>query len=216
MLTKFAVLVSGSGSNLQALIDEVHKKGLGEIVLVLSDKEQAYGLVRAEKADIPAFYVDPKEFENREDYNLTLLRMVMEARADFVVLAGYLKILTEQWIKLFPNRILNIHPSLLPKHGGKGCYGLKVHEAVLAAGDTKTGATVHFVDEGTDTGPILMQESLQVQKEDTPESLQKRVLEIEHRILVRSVLTLCRDLKPQAQNEDDDIVAMSDILRNIQ
>ena len=215
MRTRFAVLISGNGSNLQALIDEVHAKGIAEIVLVLSDRADAYGLIRAEKAGIPAFFVDPKEYPNRQEYHLALLRMVLEAKADFVVLAGYLRILTKPWIDIFPNRILNIHPSLLPRHSGKGYYGLKVHEAVLAAGDTESGATVHFVDEGTDTGPVLYQERVKVAADETPESLQQKVLAVEHRLLVKAAAELAEKLRPAEEKEEDEIVAMSDILRNI-
>ena len=215
MLTRFAVLISGNGSNLQALIDEVHAKEIAEIVLVLSDRADAYGLIRAEKAGIPAFFVDPKEYPNRQEYHLALLRMVLEAKADFVVLAGYLRILTKPWIDIFPNRILNIHPSLLPRHCGKGYYGLKVHEAVLAAGDTESGATVHFVDEGTDTGPVLYQERVKVAADETPESLQQKVLAVEHRLLVKAAAELAEKLRPAEEKEEDEIVAMSDILRNI-
>lgn len=215
MLTRFAVLISGNGSNLQALIDEVHAKEIAEIVLVLSDRADAYGLIRAEKAGIPAFFVDPKEYPDRQEYHLALLRMVLEAKADFVVLAGYLRILTKPWIDIFPNRILNIHPSLLPRHCGKGYYGLKVHEAVLAAGDTESGATVHFVDEGTDTGPVLYQERVKVAAEETPESLQQKVLAVEHRLLVKAAAELAEKLRPTEEKEEDEIVAMSDILRNI-
>lgn len=216
MLTKIAVLISGNGSNLQALIDEVHKKEIAEIVLVLSDKEDAYGLKRADRADIPAFYVEPEEYENQEEYHLALLRMVVEAKADFVVLAGYLKILTKPWIDYFQNRIINIHPSLLPLHSGKGFYGRRVHEAVLKSGDKETGATVHYVDEGTDTGKIMLQEAIPVLAEDTVDSLQKRVLEVEHRILVKAVKELAEQLKPLHDAQDDEIIAMSDILRDIQ
>lgn len=215
MLTRFAVLISGNGSNLQALIDEVHAKEIAEIVLVLSDRADAYGLIRAEKAGIPAFFVDPKEYPNRQEYHLALLRMVLEAKADFVVLAGYLRILTKPWIDIFPNRILNIHPSLLPRHCGKGYYGLKVHEAVLAAGDTESGATVHFVDEGTDTGPVLYQERVKVAADETPESLQQKVLAVEHRLIVKAAAELAEKLRPAEEKEEDEIVAMSDILRNI-
>ena len=215
MLTRFAVLISGNGSNLQALIDEVHAKEIAEIVLVLSDRADAYGLIRAEKAGIPAFFVDPKEYPDRQEYHLALLRMVLEAKADFVVLAGYLRILTKPWIDIFPNRILNIHPSLLPRHCGKGYYGLKVHEAVLAAGDTESGATVHFVDEGTDTGPVLYQERVKVAADETPESLQQKVLAVEHRLLVKAAAELAEKLRPAEEQEEDEIVAMSDILRNI-
>lgn len=215
MLTRFAVLISGNGSNLQALIDEVHAKEIAEIVLVLSDRADAYGLIRAEKAGIPAFFVDPKEYPDRQEYHLALLRMVLEAKADFVVLAGYLRILTKPWIDIFPNRILNIHPSLLPRHCGKGYYGLKVHEAVLAAGDAESGATVHFVDEGTDTGPVLYQEPVKVAADETPESLQQKVLAVEHRLLVKAAAELAEKLRPAEEKEEDEIVAMSDILRNI-
>ena len=215
MRTRFAVLISGNGSNLQALIDEVHAKEIAEIVLVLSDRVDAYGLIRAEKAGIPAFFVDPKEYPDRQEYHLALLRMVLEAKADFVVLAGYLRILTKPWIDIFPNRILNIHPSLLPRHCGKGYYGLKVHEAVLAAGDTESGATVHFVDEGTDTGPVLYQERVKVAADETPESLQQKVLAVEHRLLVKAAAELAEKLRPAEEKEEDEIVAMSDILRNI-
>ena len=215
MLTRFAVLISGNGSNLQALIDEIHAKEIAEIVLVLSDRADAYGLIRAEKAGIPAFFVDPKEYPDRQEYHLALLRMVLEAKADFVVLAGYLRILTKPWIDIFPNRILNIHPSLLPRHCGKGYYGLKVHEAVLAAGDTESGATVHFVDEGTDTGPVLYQEPVKVAADETPESLQQKVLAVEHRLLVKAAAELAEKLRPAEEKEEDEIVAMSDILRNI-
>ena len=215
MLTRFAVLISGNGSNLQALIDEVHAKEIAEIVLVLSDRADAYGLIRAEKAGIPAFFVDPKEYPDRQEYHLALLRMVLEAKADFVVLAGYLRILTKPWIDIFPNRILNIHPSLLPRHCGKGYYGLKVHEAVLAAGDIESGATVHFVDEGTDTGPVLYQERVKVAADETPESLQQKVLAVEHRLLVKAAAELAEKLRPAEEKEEDEIVAMSDILRNI-
>ena len=215
MLTRFAVLISGNGSNLQALIDEVHAKEIAEIVLVLSDRADAYGLISAETAGIPAFFVDPKEYPDRQEYHLALLRMVLEAKADFVVLAGYLRILTKPWIDIFPNRILNIHPSLLPRHCGKGYYGLKVHEAVLAAGDTESGATVHFVDEGTDTGPVLYQERVKVAADETPESLQQKVLAVEHRLLVKAAAELAEKLRPAEEKEEDEIVAMSDILRNI-
>ena len=215
MLTRFAVLISGNGSNLQALIDEVHAKEIAEIVLVLSDRADAYGLIRAEKAGIPAFFVDPKEYPDRQEYHLALLRMVLEAKADFVVLAGYLRILTKPWIDIFPNRILNIHPSLLPRHCGKGYYGLKVHEAVLAAGDAESGATVHFVDEGTDTGPVLYQEPVKVAADETPERLQQKVLAVEHRLLVKAAAELAEKLRPAEEKEEDEIVAMSDILRNI-
>ena len=133
-----------------------------------------------------------------------------------MVLAGYLRILTKPWIDIFPNRIINIHPSLLPLHSGKGFYGIKVHESVIAAGDKESGATVHFVDEGTDTGPILLQSKVAVEQGETAESLQKKVLELEHALIVEAATELCHKWKPLKEEEEDEIVAMSDILRDIQ
>ena len=187
---RIGVLVSGGGTNLQSIIDAVESGILqSQIVAVISNKETAYGLVRARKHHIPTYFIDPKE----KDYDNRLLQCLKENQVDLVVLAGYLKILNETLIEAFKGRIINIHPSLLPKFGGRGFYGLHVHQAVLAAGEKESGATVHYVDVGVDTGEIILQESLEIVSEDTPETLQKRILEqIEHKILVKAIQNIER------------------------
>ena len=187
---RIAVLVSGGGTNLQSIIDAVEVGTLkSQIVAVISNKEEAYGLVRARKHQIPAYFINPKE----EDYDEKLLTCLKENEIDLVVLAGYLKIINQTLIDAFKGRIINIHPSLLPKFGGKGFYGLRVHEAVLAAGEQESGATVHYVDAGVDTGEIILQRSLKVLTEDTAWTLQKRILEqIEHKILVEAIQNIER------------------------
>lgn len=185
---RMAVLVSGGGTNLQSVIDAVEAGTLSsEIVCVISNKESAYGLERARKHNIPAYFINPKE----EGYDEKLLAKLEEEKVDLVVLAGYLKIVAPSLISAYKHRIINIHPSLLPKFGGKGFYGLHVHEAVVAAGEKESGATVHYVDEGVDTGEIILQRKLAVEADDTPESLQARILEqIEHKILVEAIKKL--------------------------
>lgn len=185
---RMAVLVSGGGTNLQSVIDAVEAGTLqSEIACVISNKEAAYGLERARKHHIPAYFINPKE----EGYDEKLLAKLQEERIDLVVLAGYLKILSPDLIRAYSRKIINIHPSLLPKFGGKGFYGLHVHEAVIAAGEKESGATVHFVDEGVDTGEIIIQRKLDVLSEDTPETLQARILDqIEHKILVEAIKKL--------------------------
>ncbi|MCT4663496.1 MAG: phosphoribosylglycinamide formyltransferase [Tissierellales bacterium] len=187
------VLVSGGGTNLQALIDEIHKKDIGNIVLVISNKEEAYGLTRANMENIENIYIEPKDYTNRFEYNKRLIKEMNARNVDLVVLAGYLKILSEDWFTHYRDKIVNIHPSLIPKYCGKGYYGIKVHEAVLNEGEFKTGATVHIVDEGTDTGPILLQGTCDVFEDDSALKLQKRVLEIEHKLLVRAVKYYCEN-----------------------
>ena len=185
---RIGVLVSGSGSNLQSIIDAVEAGNLkSEIVCVLSNKEQAFGLERARKHGIPAYFVNPKE----ADYDVKVLKCLQTHGVDLVVLAGYLKIVDANMIEAYKGRMINIHPSLLPKFGGKGYYGIKVHEAVLAAGDKESGATVHFVEVGIDTGETILQEKVPVYETDTPDELQKRVLhEVEHKILVKAIKKL--------------------------
>ena len=178
-MLKVVVLVSGGGTNLQAIIDSI-QKGIvtnTEIAAVISNNKNAYALERAKKAGIPAECISPKEFESREVFNEALLAGIKKYEPDLVVLAGFLVILPQALIQEYRNRLLNIHPSLIPSFCGTGYYGLKVHEAVLARGNKVTGATVHFVDEGTDTGPILLQKAVAVKYGDTPEVLQKRVME---------------------------------------
>lgn len=185
---RLAVLVSGSGSNLQAIIDATEQSYLkSKICCVIANKEDAYGLERARKHDIEAIYISPKEGA----YDHRLLTLLQEKQVDLIVLAGYLKIISPAMIQAFPGKIINIHPSLLPKYGGQGYYGIHVHKAVIAAGDQYSGATVHQVDIGIDTGKIILQERIPVLKDDSPESLQKRVLnEVEHKILVEAILMI--------------------------
>ena len=178
-MLKVVVLVSGGGTNLQAIIDSIQKGMVTntELVAVISNNKNAYALERAKNAGISAECISPKEFASREAFNEALLAGIKKYEPDLVVLAGFLVILPQALIQEYRNRLLNIHPSLIPSFCGTGYYGLKVHEAVLARGNKVTGATVHFVDEGTDTGPILLQKAVAVKYGDTPEILQKRVME---------------------------------------
>lgn len=187
------VLISGGGTNLQALIDNINNGTIhGQIKLIISNREDAYGLKRGNLAGIESIYIDPKKFSSMEQFNHELIKRFKEKNIDLIVLAGYLKILSKEFIKSFPY-IINIHPSLIPSFCGMGYYGERVHEEVLRYGVKYTGATVHFVDEGTDTGPIISQEVVPVYKDDTVSSLQKRVLEAEHKLLVRAVKSFCED-----------------------
>ena len=179
-MLRAAVCVSGGGTNLQAIIDAVSAGTITntEIALVISNKPGAYALERAKKAGISSEVLVPKDYENRNAFGEALIQSLNDKNIDLVVLAGYLVILPENFVKAFEGRIINIHPSLIPSHCGAGYYGLKVHESVLARGNKVTGATVHFVDEGTDSGPIILQKAVEVLDDDTPEVLQKRVMEI--------------------------------------
>lgn len=178
-MLKTVVCVSGGGTNLQAIIDGIAQGAIRnvQIVRVISNNRKAYALERAGQAGIDAVCVSPKDYEEREQFNEAFLRKVEEADPDLIVLAGFLVVVPPQLIRRYENRIINIHPSLIPAFCGKGYYGLKVHEAALARGVKVTGATVHFVDEGTDTGPILMQKAVAVEDGDTLERLQRRVME---------------------------------------
>lgn len=189
-MLRLAVLVSGGGTNLQALINAIDAGTVSnaEISVVISNKKDAYALARAKGHGIKGICISPKDYENRQGFEAALLEELEKEKVDLVVLAGYLVILPEGIIQAYPNRILNIHPSLIPSFCGAGYYGLKVHEAVLARGVKVTGATVHFVDEGTDTGPIILQKAVEVQPQDTPETLQRRVMEqAEWQILPKAV-----------------------------
>ena len=183
---KIAVLVSGSGSNLQSIIDNVENGNLNcEITYVIADRE-SYGLQRAEKHGIETLLLDRKIIDNKlanEIIDSTLER----CKTDYIVLAGYLSILTEKFIKKWDKRVINIHPSLLPKFGGKGMYGIKVHEAVIKAGEKESGCTVHFVTNEIDAGEIITNVKVPVLEDDTPETLQKRVLEQEHKLLIKGI-----------------------------
>ena len=178
-MLRVAVLVSGGGTNLQAIIDAVENGTITntELVGVISNNKNAYALTRAGNHQIPAQCVSPKDFETREEFNQKLLEALKERDIDLVVLAGYLVVVPPCVIKEYENRIINIHPSLIPSFCGKGCYGLHVHEKALERGVKVSGATVHFVDEGTDTGPIIMQKPVMVEQGDTPEVLQRRIME---------------------------------------
>lgn len=176
---KIAVMVSGGGTNLQAIIDGINSGVITntEISLVYSNNPDAYALERARNAGIPCVAKSPKEFADRADFNQALLKILQDADPDLIVLAGCLVVIPECVVKAFPNKIINIHPSLIPSFCGTGYYGLKVHEKVLERGVRVSGATVHFVDEGTDTGPIILQKPVMIRQDDTPEVLQRRIME---------------------------------------
>ncbi len=178
-MMKIAVLVSGGGTNLQAIIDAVREGKITdtEICLVLSNNKNAYALERAEKAGIPALSISPKEYDSRDKFNDAMLEAVRSSEAELVVLAGFLCVIPPKMVEAYPNRIINIHPSLIPSFCGTGYYGLKVHEAALERGVRVSGATVHFVDAGTDTGPIILQKAVEVLDGDTPKDLQLRIME---------------------------------------
>lgn len=184
-MKKIGVLVSGGGTNLQSLIDAVEQKEInGEIAVVISNKKDAFGLERAKKHNIEAVYSNDEE---------EIIRVLEERNIDLVVLAGFLKILSEKFTNSFENKIINIHPSLIPSFCGVGYYGLRVHEAAIKYGVKVSGATVHFVDENADTGPIIIQKTVEVLPTDTAEDLQNRVLKVEHQLLKESVKKICDD-----------------------
>ena len=178
-MLKIAVLVSGGGTNLQAIIDAIEAGNLTDtqIVLVMSNKPDAKALTRADEHGIPSCCIRRRDYADQAAYDAAMIDAIRNAGADLVVLAGFLVVLSETFVTAFARRIINIHPSLIPSFCGDGYYGLKVHEAALARGVKVTGATVHFVDTGTDTGPIIMQKAVEVHEGDTPEVLQKRVME---------------------------------------
>jgi phosphoribosylglycinamide formyltransferase-1 len=179
---RLGVLASGSGSNLQAIIDHCQSGVLdAQVAVVISNVSDAFALERARRAALPAVFLNRKLFPSPSDFDLALLAQLQHHQVSLVILAGYLRKLTAPILEAFPNRILNIHPALLPSFGGKGLYGLKVHEAVLAHGCKLSGLTVHLVDPEYDHGPILLQHPVPVEEDDTPESLQARILQWEHR-----------------------------------
>lgn len=178
-MLKLGVLVSGGGTNLQAILDAIDEGTVtnAEVEVVISNNAGAYALERAEKHGIDGICISPKQYEDRELFHKALLAELKERKVDLVVLAGYLVAIPPMIVEAFPNRIINIHPSLIPSFCGVGYYGLKVHEGVLSRGVKVTGATVHFVDTGTDTGPIILQKAVSVEQGDTPKVLQQRVME---------------------------------------
>ena len=189
-MLKILVCVSGGGTNLQAILDAVDRGDITntEVAAVISNNPNAYALERAKNHDIAGICISPKQFEDRDSFNKAFLEKVNSYQPDLVVLAGFLVVIPELMIKEYRNRMINIHPSLIPSFCGTGYYGLKVHEAALARGVKVTGATVHFVDEGTDTGPIILQQPVMVKVDDTPEILQRRVMEqAEWKILPQAI-----------------------------
>ncbi|WP_419726093.1 phosphoribosylglycinamide formyltransferase [Terrisporobacter petrolearius] len=184
-MVKIGVLISGGGTNLQAVIDNCENKTInGKVEVVISNKSEAFGLKRAKNHNIKAV------FENKEDKIIEILK---ENKVELVVLAGYLKIISPKLVNEYRNRIINIHPSLIPAFCGKGYYGEKVHQGVIDYGAKVTGATVHFVDEGADTGPIIMQKTVEVKQDDDVKKLAARVLDVEHEILTKSIAMFCEN-----------------------
>ena len=201
-MLRVGVLVSGGGTNLQAIMDAVDSGKItnAEISLVVSNNPGAYALNRAESRGIPAKCISPKTFENREEFHKALLLELQENKIDLVVLAGFLVAIPPMIVEAYPSRIINIHPSLIPSFCGGGVYGLHVHEGVLARGVKVTGATVHFVDTGTDTGPIILQKAVEVRQGDTPEVLQRRVMEEAEWKILPKAIDLIANNKVSVQN----------------
>ena len=191
-MKNIAVLVSGGGTNLQALIDSVESGFIdGRICVVISNNAGVYSLERAKKHNIPSVVIEQKNFANSQEFNDKILEILLQYKTDVIALCGYLKILSKKIVKRFEKQIVNVHPSLIPKFCGMGFFGLKVHQAVLDAGENETGATVHYVDENADTGEIIFQEKCKVDKGMTAEELQQRVLKIEHKLMPAAVKMLC-------------------------
>lgn len=189
-MLKIAVLVSGGGTNLQAILDAIDAGTITntQVAVVISNNAGAYALERARAKGIEAVCISPKDYDDRAAFNDAFLERLNQYEVDLVVLAGFLVVIPEKMIAQYRNRIINIHPSLIPSFCGTGFYGLKVHEQALARGVRVTGATVHFVDEGTDTGPIILQKAVEIQQDDTPKVLQQRVMEqAEWKILPQAI-----------------------------
>lgn len=198
-MIKLAVCVSGGGTNLQAIIDAIDNGTItnAKIEVVIANNANAYALERAKNHGIEGICISPKDYENREAFNTAFLDKLNFYQVDLVVLAGFLVVIPPQMIAEYRNRIINIHPSLIPSFCGTGYYGLKVHEGVLARGVKVTGATCHFVDEGTDTGPIILQKAVEVEPGDTPEVLQRRVMEQAEWIIMPKAIDLIANGKVQ-------------------
>lgn len=197
---RIAVLASGSGTNFQAIVDKIASGGLNARVMVLiCNNRNAYVLERARQAGIRAEHWSETAAGSRPTFVAGLLRILKESKVELIVLAGYMKLLPEEVVKEYQGRILNIHPALLPKHGGQGMYGMFVHEAVIAAKDTESGATIHFVDTEYDRGPIFLQRTVPVLPGDSPETLRERVLKLEHELLPEAIAKFaaeCRSAPP--------------------
>lgn len=191
-MKNIAVFASGSGSDMQSVIDAAERGEInGKVVYVIVNKTDAYAIERAKKHGIPYGIFTIKEYGNVENRDKAILSVLSEYNIDLIVLAGYLSILSTELIKKYERKIINIHPSLIPRHCGMGYYGIKVHESVINSGDKISGATVHYVDENADTGEIIEQITVEVQSDDTAETLQKKVLEKEHILLPRVVAGIC-------------------------
>ena len=191
-MLKVAVLVSGGGTNLQAILDAIDNGTItnAKVEVVISNNKNAYALERAKNHGIEALCISPKDYGTRDAFNKAFLEKLDGCQPDLIVLAGFLVVIPKQMIEKYRNRIINIHPSLIPSFCGTGYYGLKVHEGVLSRGVKVTGATVHFVDEGTDTGPIILQKAVEVEQDDTPEILQRRVMEKAEWIIMPKAIDL--------------------------
>ena len=200
---KIAVLISGGGTNLQSIIDAIESRKLEncEIVLVISSKEKAFGLQRAKEHGIFSVWIGKGKYENPSKINENLMNALIQSKADLIVLAGYLSILPKEIIEQFSGRIINVHPSLIPKYCGEGFYGERVHKAVLENNESISGATVHYVDEGVDTGEIILSKSVPVLQDDTVETLSSRVLEIEHEILVSALKNISEKMFVEKSEE---------------
>ncbi len=196
------MLVSGGGTNLQAILDAMDRGKItnAEVEVVVSNNRNAYALERARNYGIDAVCISPKDFETREQFYEALLNKTEEYRLDLIVLAGFLVAIPEAMVRKYRSRIINVHPSLIPSFCGAGYYGLKVHEAALARGVKVTGATVHYVDEGTDTGPILLQKAVEVQEGDTPDILQRRVMEEAEWIILPQAIQMIANGQGHGQN----------------
>ena len=208
-MLKLAVLVSGGGTNLQAILDALSDGRItnAEIVTVISNNRHAYALERAKSAGVPAQCISPKNYENRDMFYDALLDALEASEADLVVLAGCMVVMPEKIVERYENRIINIHPALIPSFCGKDYYGLRVHEGVLRRGVKVTGATVHFVDQGTDTGPIILQKAVEVRQGDTPETLQRRVMEEAEWVIMPRAIDLIANGRIQVT---DGIVTISE------
>ncbi|MDR2644788.1 MAG: phosphoribosylglycinamide formyltransferase [Endomicrobium sp.] len=189
-MIRLVILASGGGSNMQAIVDAYKfgvLKGLAEVVLVISNNTNAFVLERAKKENIKSIYIERKSFKDDESFNKKILAELQAANADLVCLAGYMRMIDKEILKVYKGRILNIHPALLPKFGGKGMYGHFVHESVVKAGEKKSGATVHFANGEYDSGKIILQKEVEVSKSDTPEEVARKVLEVEHKIYPQAI-----------------------------
>ncbi len=201
-MLKLAVMVSGGGTNLQAILDAIADGSVtnAQVIRVVSNSSKAYALERAKKAGIPTVCVTRKAYPRPEEFDRALLKALQESGAELVVLAGCLVVLPQIVIDAFPNRIINIHPALIPAFCGKGFYGLAVHEAALSRGVKLTGATVHFADGGTDTGPIILQKAVEVREGDTPEILQRRVMEQAEWVILPKAIDLIANGRVKVEN----------------